>query len=112
MGRGGVMKRFFAVACLLTTGLVAADRIPLVLEGSIPTYPQLAISAHISGKVRVGITVSGGVVSDVRVLHSDNRLLTGSTLDAVRSWKFASSTNTDLESEFVYELGKPAGVVP
>jgi hypothetical protein len=42
------MKRQFIAVCLCAVGLFGADSTPLVLDGKIPAYPQIAIAARIS----------------------------------------------------------------
>jgi TonB family protein len=97
---------------LVSLGFLGAEQTPLIVEGHIPTYPQLAIQGRISGRVRVRFKIVGGTVAEAQVAYTDNRVLNDSTLQCVRSWRFDQSTNADLETEFVYEISKSEGGVP
>ncbi len=53
-----------------------------------PTYPELAKRMHISGTVRVSVTVApDGTVSAAKTI-SGNHMLAGAAEDAVHKWKF------------------------
>jgi TonB family protein len=106
------MLRLFVIACFAATGLCGAERSPLVIDGRLPTYPQLAIQARVSGKVRVKFRVVNGVVEDATVVQTDSKLLVASTLQNVRTWRFEPSTNAQIETEFVYEIGRSDAVIP
>ena len=106
------MKRQIITVCLSAAGLFGADRTPLVLDGKIPTYPQIAVAARISGSVAINLSVVNGVVTNAQVVHADNKLLIESTLQNVRTWRFEPSTNAQIATEFVYEIGKTESGVP
>jgi TonB family protein len=86
--------------------LFGADRTRLVLDGKIPTYPQIAVAARVSGSVTVNLSVVSGVMTNAQVVHADNKLLIESTLQNVRTWRFGPSTNVQIATEFVYEIAK------
>jgi outer membrane biosynthesis protein TonB len=44
----------------------------LVIDASVPKYPQLAIQARLAGKVRVKFNVVNGVVTDPVVIDPKN----------------------------------------
>jgi TonB family protein len=100
------MHRLLMALGLIGVTLFGSDnRAPLVLDGRLPEYPQIAIAARISGKVLVKVSVIKGVVTDAKVVRSDSTLFAESTLKIVRSWQFEPSTNTHFETEFFYEIG-------
>jgi protein TonB len=54
----------------------------------IPVYPRLAITAHISGTVRlIGVVANDGTVQQIRVV-SGPALLVEAALAAVRQWVY------------------------
>lgn len=54
-----------------------------------PRYPQLALAAHITGTVNIGLAVTpqGDIGNHFRVLDG-HPLLVQSAIDAIRQWKF------------------------
>jgi TonB family protein len=59
-----------------------------VKHAVLPTYPESAVQAHITGTVEIGIAVSPkGDVSSARVLIGHPLLITPA-LDAIRQWTF------------------------
>lgn len=54
-----------------------------------PQYPQLALAAHITGTVNIGLAVTpqGDIGNNFRVLDG-HPLLVQSAIDAIRQWKF------------------------
>ena len=57
-----------------------------------PTYPQIAIAAHLSGTVIVEAIIGvDGAVRDARVLRSIP-LLDEAALTAVRQWRYSPTT--------------------
>ena len=60
-----------------------------------PIYPELAKRMHISGLVRVSVTVApDGSVTDAKALNG-NKMLTLAAEEAVKKWKFVA---TDAQS--------------
>jgi len=77
----------------------AAPKAPVRIGGQIqaptlirrvePTYPPMAVSAHLQGIVILeAIVDEGGNVKEVRVLRSVNPLLDREALAAVRQWRY------------------------
>jgi len=60
-----------------------------VTECFVPQYPQLAVAAHITGTVNigVGVTPQGDIGDNFRVLDG-HPVLVQSAIDAIRQWKF------------------------
>jgi protein TonB len=67
-----------------------------VMEGSLinrvePVYPALAISAHVSGEVKLRATIgTDGKVKDYEVLNG-NPLLARAAIAAVRQWRYRAT---------------------
>jgi TonB family protein len=107
------MHRLLVALSFISIGLFGSDdRTPLVIDGRLPVYPQLAIAARISGKVLVKVTVIKGVVTDTQVIRTDSALFVESTLKTIRSWQFEPSTYAHFETEFVFEIGKSQAAGP
>jgi len=77
----------------------AAPRAPVRIGGQLhpptlirrvePTYPPMAVSAHLQGVVILeAIVDEEGVVKEVKVLRSVNPLLDREALTAVRQWRY------------------------
>jgi len=63
---------------------------PTLLKRIEPTYPPLAVSAHLQGVVILEAVVDEeGVVKEVKVLRAVNPLLDREALAAVRQWRYA-----------------------
>jgi protein TonB len=89
---------FISLALASATAVIAEVRIPTseALRSAVtkpsPEYPALARQMKVTGKVEVEATVgTDGTVEAVKVL-TGNPLLTGSTVTAVKKWKFAPFT--------------------
>ena len=62
----------------------------LILQGAaLPVYPPIGRAAHVTGKVVVEMTVSGGQVTSTKV-NSGARFLAGGTEANAKTWRFAS----------------------
>lgn len=77
----------------------------LFVEGNVPTYPILAKTARVSGRVQVKVTVQNGAVVQADVI-SGHPLLASPTVDNVKTWKFDKTGNAAFTVTFVYELEK------
>jgi periplasmic protein TonB len=63
---------------------------PTLLHRVEPTYPPMAVSAHLQGIVILeAIVDEKGAVTEVKVLRSVNPLLDREALNAVRQWRYA-----------------------
>jgi protein TonB len=91
-----------AVMALAQAAASAQSQYPVRVGGNVtapertkyvaPVYPEIAISARVSGLVIVeAIVSSAGDVTDARVLKSIP-LLDMAALDAVRQWRYAPTT--------------------
>ena len=80
--------------------LPPAPRVPVRIGGQIqpptllrrvePTYPPMAVSAHLQGIVILeAIVDEAGTVTEVKVLRSVNPLLDREALAAVRQWRYS-----------------------
>ena len=60
----------------------------LLLQRTVPSYPQIAKAAHVSGTVVLQATISkAGTISKVRVITGP-AMLQQSAMDAVKSWRY------------------------
>ena len=63
---------------------------PTLIKRVEPTYPPMAVSAHLQGMVILeAIVDEDGTVKEVKVLRSVNPLLDREALAAVRQWRYA-----------------------
>ena|ERR1700739_599818 len=88
------------VACaLIGCGTLPASAAMRKIERRVaPVYPELARRMHIGGTVRVAATVAAdGSVTQAKAV-SGNKLLESAAEDAVRKWKFVSSSGPSTEN--------------
>ena len=102
------LRRFVATASLFALALGMAlpvhaqDR--TVRSKIAPTYPEIAKRMHISGAVRLDVSVDNeGKVTDVKVLNG-NRVLGQAAEDAVRKWHFAPGDSTTESIDINFNL--------
>ncbi|HEX7728153.1 MAG TPA: energy transducer TonB [Terracidiphilus sp.] len=101
-----VCRAFVAVAlfCLVVSvpGLAQSGR--AIKTRVAPVYPEIAKRMHISGAVRVSVTIDAeGKVTDAKPV-SGNQMLAAAAVDAVRKWRFepgTGETTVELDINFV-----------
>jgi len=95
------LSRFIAIGALLLGGCIAIGNPPawgqeeinrVVKSKVAPVYPELARHMNIGGVVRVQITVAAnGSVKNAKLIGG-HPLLANAALDAIKKWRFESST--------------------
>ena len=82
-----------------------AQQPPVVEEAAAPIYPELAVTARVSGTVNIEVRVSPlGEVTSVAVTQGDP-LLRQASLDAAKRWKFRPhSGGPAVKLTFVYRF--------
>jgi TonB family protein len=79
----------------------------LVQHADVPLYPVIAITAHMSGRVTLRVTVKAGEVIAVEPKASAASLmLVKAATDNVKTWRFWPEAQGPLEVTYVYELEK------
>ena len=86
--RGGAfLLMLFALICL---GLPSRAEERKVQKRVPPVYPELARRMHITGVVRISVTVAAdGSVTEVKTI-SGNKMLALAAEEAVKKWKFVT----------------------
>ena len=75
---------------------------PALIRRVQPTYPEIAVTAHVQGDVILEATVNaGGQVESVRVLQSRSHLLDKAAIDAVKQWQYSPLVLNDTAWPFV-----------
>jgi len=74
-----------------------------VEHADVPTYPTIARTARISGKVEVRVTVKDGNVISTEV-KSGPPILARTTVANIQSWRFYPLVNATFTTTFIYEL--------
>jgi hypothetical protein len=80
---------------------------PTLIHAEVPLYPPLALTAHISGKVEVEITVEKGSVVDAQVKSPSfpgSPSLSNPSLANVKTWKFRKEPRTTFLVTFIYQI--------
>lgn len=93
-------------------GAVSADGCMNPLRGAkvkdvTPVYPQMAKIAHIQGAVATEAVINkNGALQNLRIVSTDNPLLSQSALDAVKQWRYQPATcnGQPVEMETVIEV--------
>jgi TonB family protein len=72
-------------------------------------YPPIAKAAHVTGKVVVRVTVKDGLIVQTEVLSkpavaSGGRLLESSTLENLKTWRFAADMSGAFTVTYTYEI--------
>lgn len=78
---------------------------PALVERVLPEYPHEALRAGAEGRVSLSMKVdSAGRVTAVKVLDSDNRILSDVAVAAVRRWRFVSAAPRQATVTFKFEI--------
>lgn len=84
----------------------APDESLVIQHADMPSYPAMARVAHVTGTVKIEITIKNGVV-----VHSDPRssahpILINAALENVRTWKFRPDADAKFSVTYIYLLTK------
>ena len=96
--------------CLVVLGLIfvavtssAQDAARKVTARTSPSYPELAKKMHLTGRVKVEVSINpAGSVTSAKLVGG-NPVFESSAIEAVKQWKFeaaASATKTVIVLEF------------
>ncbi len=77
---------------------------PMVLAATVPSYPDVALSAGITGVVEVTVTVRKGIVTKTETESSAHRGLVKAATQNIRTWKFATNANAVFKTTYTYEI--------
>jgi hypothetical protein len=111
-GHLGAFRTKLVVHAILSVKPVPADHpanadlsheVPILQEATLPVYPPIGRAAHVTGKVIVEVTVSGGKVTSTDV-KSGARLLAGGTVANLQTWRFASDVNGRFTVTYTYVM--------
>jgi hypothetical protein len=114
-------KTLLAIAALLSCFVsrpclaesLSSQHTALVLHGEIPTYPAVAITAHISGVVQLHVLVEGGAVVKTESNSPPSLLLLGNAATAsVKTWRFVPEAHGFFDVTFTFELTKEEEILP
>jgi hypothetical protein len=116
------MKRHLALALLVLFSVNSAPRgrapaapqkepdpSPYLHRADLPLYPPVAWAAHITGTVKIRVTVANGTVVDAQpeeLERTDQALLylVNASLANVKTWQFESQVNTTFVVTYVYKI--------
>ena len=97
---------------------------PRLIHAELPLYPPLARTAHISGKVKIEVTIEkgsvvdshvksaeiqisdpqGGAVYDSKAKAAASRYLSNPSLENLRTWRFESEARATFIVTYTYEI--------
>lgn len=85
----------------------------LVLHAEVPNYPALAITAHISGGVRLHVTVDGGVVVEAKSdAPASLLMLVNAATASVKTWRFVPVAHGFFDVTFTFEISEHEAALP
>ena len=94
---------FLALASSLGASSLRAQEGRKVITNPTPVYPEIAKRMHLSGSVKVEVTIApDGKIKEIKVIGG-HPLLVASVEDTLKNWKYAQSkeeTTTMLEFNF------------
>jgi TonB family protein len=85
---------------------LAQDSSRKVVARTAPTYPELARRMHLSGKVKLEVTITPAGSVDSAKLVGGNPVFEQSAIDAVKQWKFESAPK-ETKAVVVLEFAEP-----
>ena len=89
-----------------------ARQYPILTRAEMPTYPRVALAAHIKGSVTIQVTVERGSVTNVQVQSSGSPFLSNPAVENVKTWQFEPTTDTTFLVTYVYQIkGKETPVL-
>jgi TonB family protein len=90
------------VFCWLGTSFAQEEQAVCPKHIEAPVYPQVALSAHVTGTVTLTLTIDmDGKVKDVRA-NTDAPLLKRNTVDNIRKWIFSKPPSAPYTHKIVY----------
>jgi TonB family protein len=70
--------------------------LPTLVDACFQTYPEIARVTHVTGDIKVQVTIdSNGDVADAKILNG-HRLLNDASIAAARKWKFDKQINPEI----------------
>lgn len=92
-----------------TVSNTPAPAVPILQGAALPMYPPIAKAARVTGKVVVRVTVRHGLMVQTDVLSkpavaSGGRLLESSTLENLKTWRFAADVTGAFTVTYTYEI--------
>ena len=91
--------------------------VPRLISADLPSYPPIAETAHVTGRVTVRVTVENGKVVKTEVVDTEVRnrsqillpktgaqWLTAPTEENLKSWRFDSSVKDAFMVNYNYEI--------
>jgi hypothetical protein len=101
----------------LAQSSVRPHEVPRLVSADLPRYPPIAEAAHITGWLKVRITIQNGGVVNEEVLSTETTArgisgvskdgspyLTTPTLTNLKSWRFDSDINDSIIVKFTYDI--------
>jgi len=96
----------FPTLLLFSTLSLAQDSSRKVVARTAPTYPELARRMHLSGKVKLEVTITPAGSVTAAKLVGGNPVFEQSALEAVKQWKFESAPK-ETKAIVVLEFAEP-----
>lgn len=90
-----------------------SDEALMVRHAEVPLYPPAAKLAHLSGTVRVQVTVKDGAVVNTELVESSaHAALVNATTENLKTWRFWPNTNATFVVTYIYILEKDEAPFP
>lgn len=85
----------------------------LIRRAEVPKYPSVALAARLVGVVKVDVTVTGGVITDLRVRPSRvSQGFVNAALVNIRSWEFVDAVDTTFLTTYIFRMSGKRTALP
>jgi TonB family protein len=94
------------------TPLSGAAHYPKLTHAELPLYPAIAWTAHITGTVKIEVTVDKGSVVDAQIKSDGSPYLSNPSLANVKTWQFQPEGHTTFSVTYVYKIAGEQTLLP
>jgi len=85
----------------------SSETLPVIVAGAMPSYPLIAVHAHIEGVVKIKVTTNGEAISNLESI-SGPAMLVAAARETIQTWKFVKHHPTQFVASFTYRISGTA----
>ena len=94
------------------TPLSGAAHYPKLTHAELPLYPAIAWTAHITGTVKIEVTVDKGSVVDAQLQSDSSPYISNPSLANIKTWQFQPEGRTTFSVTYVYKIAGEQTLLP
>jgi len=108
-----LIRKFLGVGLIVggtlspALGQTAKQETPLLIAGTIPLYPRMALAAQIQGTVKIRVVTDGKRVVSLEA-ESGPPMLVKAAKDNILTWEFGEHKPMTFVTTFEYVIEEPA----